>query len=81
MNREGALCGMIRGITVTAAYIIYYGFLRPDLNNADYWLWGISPGGFGTLGMALYVTVAVTVALRAREGESDVLSKMRFRVS
>ena len=29
MNREGAIAGMVSGITFTAAYIIYFRFVNP----------------------------------------------------
>jgi cation/acetate symporter len=61
MNREGAITGMVSGIVFTAAYIIYFKFINPDANNADHWLFGISPEGIGTLGMLLNFTVALTV--------------------
>ena len=53
MNKEGAISGMIVGITFTAAYIIYFKFIHPELNNADHWWWGIFPEGIGALGMLL----------------------------
>ena len=61
MNRNGAVLGMIVGITFTAAYIIYFKFVNPSLNTADHWWFGISPEGIGTLGMLLNFAVA-TVA-------------------
>jgi cation/acetate symporter len=62
MNREGAVLGMIAGITFTAAYIIYFKFINPGANNAEYWWFGISPEGIGTLGMLVNLTVALTVS-------------------
>jgi cation/acetate symporter len=58
MNMQGAVAGMIVGITFTAAYIIYFKFLggTPD----QYWF-GISPEGIGTLGMIINFVVALTV--------------------
>lgn len=58
MNMQGAIAGMIVGITFTAAYIIYFKFLggTPD----QYWF-GISPEGIGTLGMIFNFIVAITV--------------------
>jgi cation/acetate symporter len=53
MNKEGAITGMVLGITFTAGYIVYFKFLRPELNNSEHWWWGISPEGIGTLGMLL----------------------------
>ena len=62
MNREGAITGMIVGLSFTAGYIVFFKFLRPDLSNADHWLWGISPEGIGTLGMLLNFATAALVA-------------------
>lgn len=62
MNKEGAIAGMIAGITVTTAYIIFFTFIRTDLNNADFWLFGISPQGFGTVGMLVNFAAAMIVS-------------------
>jgi cation/acetate symporter len=62
MNREGAVLGMIAGITFTTAYIVYFKFINPGANNAEYWWFGISPEGIGTVGMLVNFTVAITVS-------------------
>lgn len=62
MNMPGAVSGMIVGITFTAAYIVFFAMIRPDLNTAENWLFGISPEGIGTLGMLLNLVVSVTVS-------------------
>jgi cation/acetate symporter len=62
MNKHGAIAGMLVGITFTAGYIIYFKFIRPDLNTAEHWLFGVSPEGIGTLGMMLNLITAVIVA-------------------
>ena len=62
MNREGAVLGMIAGITLTAGYIVYFKFIDPAANTAEYWWFGISPEGIGTLGMLLNLAVALTVS-------------------
>jgi cation/acetate symporter len=62
MNREGAIAGMISGITFTASYIIYFKFLNPAANHAESWWLGISPEGIGALGMLLNFAVAVAVS-------------------
>ncbi len=61
-TREGAIAGMVLGITFTAAYIVYFNFVRPELNSADHWWFGISPEGIGTLGMLLNFAVTVGVS-------------------
>ncbi|MCZ6477061.1 MAG: cation acetate symporter, partial [Gemmatimonadetes bacterium] len=62
MNREGAVLGMIAGITFTAGYIVYFKFINPDANTAEYWLFGVSPEGIGTVGMLLNFAVALVVS-------------------
>ena len=62
MNREGAIAGMISGITFTAAYIVYFKFVNPTASTAEHWLFGISPEGIGTVGMALNFVVALLVS-------------------
>ena len=63
MNMEGAISGMLAGIIFTASYIIYFTFISPEYNNAEYWWFGISPQGIGTLGMLLNFAVAVGVSI------------------
>ncbi len=62
MNKAGAVAGMIVGITFTAAYIIFFNYINKDLNKPEYWLWGISPEGIGTIGMILNFVVAIVVS-------------------
>ncbi len=55
MNKEGAVAGMIVGITSTMAYIVYFKFMG---GTKDELFMGISPEGFGTVGMILNFIVA-----------------------
>lgn len=73
MNKEGAIAGMITGILVTAAYIIYFTFLNPEMNNADHWWFGISPEGIGTLGMLLNFGVAYIVSKVTKEPPQEIM--------
>jgi cation/acetate symporter len=64
-TKEGCITGMLSGMGFTAAYIIYFRFINPSMDNAAHWLWGISPEGIGTIGMlinfiAIYVVSKVT---------------------
>jgi cation/acetate symporter len=61
-TREGAILGMITGICFTAAYIVWFKFVHPDLDTADHWWLGISPEGIGTVGMLLNFAVTMTVS-------------------
>ncbi|MEE8311892.1 MAG: sodium:solute symporter family protein [Candidatus Binatia bacterium] len=62
MNREGAIAGMISGITLTAAYIVYFKFVNPVANTRESWWLGISPEGIGALGMCVNFIVAIVVS-------------------
>ena len=50
---------MIAGLVITAAYIIYFKFINIHLNSADNWFFGISPEGFGFIGMIINFVVAL----------------------
>ncbi len=72
MNNVGAISGMIVGITFTAGYIIFFKFIRPDLNAPAHWLLGISPEGIGTLGMVLNLLVSIPVSLLTAPPPTEV---------
>ncbi|AQP99142.1 cation acetate symporter [Pseudoalteromonas aliena] len=61
MNREGAIAGMVTGIGFTAAYIIFFKFVSPELNSPENWFLGISPEGIGLIGMIINFAVAALV--------------------
>lgn len=70
MNKEGAIAGMVTGITFTAAYIIYFKFISPELNTPAHWLFGISPEGIGIVGMMVnFIVAAVVLKLTAQTPE------------
>ena len=62
MNKEGAIAGMIIGLSFTGSYIIYFKFINPSANSAENWWFGISPEGIGTLGMLFNFTVSSLVS-------------------
>ena len=72
MNNIGAISGMIVGITFTAGYIIFFKFIRPELNAPAHWLFGISPEGIGTLGMLLNFLVSIPVSLLTAPPPSEI---------
>ena len=71
-NREGAIAGMISGITCTSAYIIWFKFMHPELNTPENWWFGISPEGIGTLGMILNFAIAIPIALLSSPPPAEV---------
>ena len=78
MNRQGAVAGMLAGLGTTLAYIfIYKGFLFiPGWNlfpdTAEFWLFGINPQGFGTIGAIINVVVAVVVSKMTTPPPADI---------
>ena len=62
MNKEGAIAGMITGLTFTASYIVYFKFINPSINSAENWWFGISPEGIGTLGMVFNFLISFLVS-------------------
>ncbi|TAI48605.1 sodium:solute symporter family protein [Flagellimonas allohymeniacidonis] len=65
MNREGAIFGMLAGLGITSYYIARFklGWLgNPDMSEEKDWWWGISPEGFGTVGMLVNFGVAIIIS-------------------
>ena len=62
LNKEGAIAGMLSGLIVTSSYIIFFKFINPLLNTAENWIFGISPEGFGFLGMFINFGIAIFVS-------------------
>lgn len=65
MNREGAIAGMVAGLGITTYYIARFklGWIGdPETSGADNWWFGISPEGFGTMGMLVNFAVALTIS-------------------
>ena len=62
MNKEGAITGMLVGLIFTFTYIVYFKFVSPEFNSAEYWLLGISPEGIGFIGMLLNIISAYGVS-------------------
>ncbi len=80
-TKEGAILGMLSGIIFTAAYIIYFKFVNPDMNKAQYWLWGISPEGIGTIGMLINFVVTFVVSKITKEppkAVQDMVASLRY---
>lgn len=58
-NKQGAIAGMITGLGVTTAYILYFRF---GAGQREDWFLGISPEGFGSIGMLVNFAVTIGVA-------------------
>jgi cation/acetate symporter len=59
MNKYGAISGMLVGLLSTLSYIVYFKFMGGEPQD---WLLGVSPEGFGAIGMVLNFIVAYIVA-------------------
>ena len=72
MNRQGAVAGMVVGILFTFSYIVFFKFISPELNKPEYWFFGISPEGIGTLGMIINFVVATIVHKMTGDAPEDI---------
>jgi len=72
VNKEGAIAGMLIGLLTTLGYIIYFKFMNVELNKPENWLFGISPEGFGTVGMILNFIVTIMISKFTPEPPQEV---------
>ena len=74
MNKEGAVAGMVVGITFMLYYIVKYkfGWLDDTLPDKSEWWFGISPEGFGAVAMLINFVVSMTVMKFTKAPPSDV---------
>ncbi|TBN03033.1 cation acetate symporter [Hyunsoonleella flava] len=63
MNKEGAIAGMVIGITAMLLYMIKYklGWFDETVPDKSEWWFGISPEGFGTVAMVLNFIVSIVI--------------------
>lgn len=72
MNKEGAIAGMIVGMTVMLFYMLKFKFDLFGGGTTDNWWFGISPEGFGTVAMILNFIVSIIVCHVTSEPPGDV---------
>lgn len=78
MNKEGAVSGMIVGISIMLYYMIKFKFGLFDGGKEavaglqEEWWFGISPEGFGTVAMLVNFAVALVVNKFTQEPPEDV---------
>ena len=80
LNKEGAIAGMISGLVITSAYIINFKFINVQLNSSENWFLGVSPEGFGFIGMLLNFCIAIAVSFfyaRPPENVSLMVDQIR----
>ncbi|MGJ8697256.1 MAG: sodium:solute symporter family protein [Verrucomicrobiaceae bacterium] len=69
MNKEGAIAGMVGGITFTFSYIIYFQFMG---GTPDQYFLGISPEGIGFVGMLINFALALVVSRFTPEPPEEI---------
>ncbi|HAY83270.1 MAG TPA: cation acetate symporter [Planctomycetaceae bacterium] len=79
-NRTGAVAGMIVGLVFTMVYIVLCTadkvlpmFFDAPILPPEKWLFGISPQGIGTLGMALNFAVTIVISSLTPPPPQEVL--------
>lgn len=72
MNREGAIAGMVVGITLMLYYMIKYKLQGFGGGTPDDWWFGISPEGFGTVAMAVNFIVSFSISRFTAPPPEDV---------
>ena len=62
VNKEGAISGMLCGISLMLIYILKFKFGFFGGGTSDDWWFGVSPEGFGTLSMIVNLIVTITIS-------------------
>jgi len=76
MNKEGAITGMIVGLGITLYYIARFKLQwigDSENSGPEDWWFGISPEGFGTIGMALNFVVAIVVSRFTKKPPQEIV--------
>ena len=66
MNKEGAITGMLVGISSMLFYMTKFKFGWFGGGTAEDWWLGISPEGFGTISMILNFTISIVICYYTR---------------
>lgn len=78
INKEGAISGMIAGLSITLLYVFQHKgimFIASTAFLGDMppnWFFGIEPNAFGAIGAAVNFTVAILVAKATREPPANI---------
>ena len=76
MNKEGAITGMVVGLGITLYYIARFKLQwigDSENSGPEDWWFGISPEGFGTIGMALNFVVAIVVSRFTKKPPQEIV--------
>ena len=72
MNKEGAISGMIIGITSMLLYMLKFKFGWFGGGDQTNWFLGVSPEGFGTIAMILNFAVSIFVSNFTKEPPNEI---------
>ena len=72
MNKEGAISGMIIGISSMLYYMLKFKFGWFGGGNQEDWFMGVSPEGFGTIAMILNFFVSILVSSLTKEPPNQI---------
>ena len=72
MNKEGAISGMIIGISSMLYYMLKFKFGWFGGGNQEDWFIGVSPEGFGTIAMILNFFVSISVSSLTKEPPNQI---------
>ncbi|MEQ8550429.1 MAG: sodium:solute symporter family protein [Cyclobacteriaceae bacterium] len=72
MNKEGAIAGMVVGITLMLFYMVKFKFDAFGGGGPDDWWFGISPEGFGAVAMCVNVIVSLVISRFTPPAPEDV---------
>ena len=74
MNKEGAVCGMIAGMSLMLTYMLKFKFGWFGGGNSSQWWFGVSPEGFGSIAMLFNFLISITVSKFTKKIPEEVKS-------
>jgi cation/acetate symporter len=78
MNKEGAIAGMVVGLGLTLAYIIYFEFMGGKANG---YLFDIPSTAIGTVTMIIHLVVAIVVSRMTPPPPAEIVAEVeRIRI-
>ena len=72
MNKEGAISGMIIGISSMLFYMLKFKFGWFGGGDQTNWFFGVSPEGFGTIAMMLNFAISILVSNFTEEPPNEI---------
>ena len=62
MNKEGAVCGMVAGMSLMLVYMLKFKFGWFGGGDSSHWWFGISPEGFGSIAMLFNFSISILIS-------------------